>query len=454
MERIEAAAYAEPVQKTGLLRVLGVGFGIAVTIGGIFGIGILRTPATVAAHLGSLRLIIGIWVLGALYALFGTLASAELGTSLPKAGGWYVYARRAFGDYTGFTIGWVNWLSYCSATASLAIALAEAVAALAPGVSHWTKLIAIGVIGLFTVVHWIGIKTGSRAQGVTSLITSLAFCGLIAVCFIFGAGHRAAVENAPALTTPATLGALFFAIVISLQSVIFTYDGWYGAIYFAEEDSNPGRNLPKAMLSATAIVIVVYMLMNLALLYVLPVPRLAGSELAAAEAARVVLGSKGGQIITIVTLISTLSVLNATILQTPRILFAMSRDGLLAAKASQVNRGGTPTIALLFTAIVAIGLVASGTFDKLVAITALFFVVMYCSGFIALIVLRFREPNLTRPFKAWGYPWTVIFVIAVSVVFLVGVVISDTTNSLYGLALLAASYPVYLATRKLGPAKI
>jgi APA family basic amino acid/polyamine antiporter len=237
--------------------------------------------------------------------------------------------------------------------------------------------------------------------------------------------------------------ALFVAVMLALQSVIYAYDGWYGAIYFAEEYNDPARNLPRAMLFSVVYVMALYLLVNLALFYVLPIPELAASTLPAGAAAQAVFGDRGGQLITLLALITLPSIMNVNFLYAPRILFAMSRDGLFASQMTTVNRGGTPVGGLLLTTVGALLLIVTGTFEFLLAITAFLFVLIYASGFLAVFILRRREPELKRPFKTWGYPWTTLIVLLGSTLFLVGQVISDTRNSLFAIALIAISYPIF-----------
>lgn len=188
-----------------------------------------------------------------------------------------------------------------------------------------------------------------------------------------------------------------------------------------------------------------YLLVNLALLYTLPIPELAGSVLPAADAAQRIFGGHGGRIITALSLVSLLSVINATLLIATRVLFAMSRDHLFFKKAAEVHPRGTPLLAMWLTTGASVLLVVSGSFETLVAIAAVFFVLCYLSGFVSLFVLRKREPNLERPFRVWGYPWTPGIAAVGSVLFLIGNLFSDTRNSLYAFALIAVSYPVFLA---------
>jgi APA family basic amino acid/polyamine antiporter len=202
------------------------------------------------------------------------------------------------------------------------------------------------------------------------------------------------------------------------------------------------------MISGVSMIIVIYLLVNLALLRVLPIPQLAASNLPAADAAQIVFGQASGRLILVLSLLTLLSFVNSVLLGATRIIFAISRDGFFLTRAATVSTGGTPRIALLFTSIVSMLLVATGTFERTIAIAAVFFVANYALTYLALIVLRRREPHLERPFRAWGYPWTPLIVLVGSILFLAGAIVSDTGNSLYALAILAASVPIYVATAK------
>lgn len=419
----------------GLLRVLGLGFGLAVTVGGTVGVGILRTPGMVASHLGSAGPFLFIWILGGIYALFGTVAVSELGTMMPRAGGWYVYARRAFGDYAGFLIGWCDWIAQSAALAYLASAIGEFAIALFPETPGGIKLVAASTLVLFTALQWMGIRSGSAAQKWTSIAKAVALLIFVALCFIYG-------KN-PAGIQLTSHSVSFIGIVIAMQSVIITYDGWYTPIYFAEEDENPSRNLPRSAIGGILCTIVIYLLINLALMHALSMQELASSQFPAAKVAETIFGDAGGKIITALSLISLLSVVNAVLLLATRILFGLGRDGLFTQKTAFVSQAGTPVPAMLFTSTAAILLTVSGTFEELLAIASVFNVVVYASGFLALFQLRKREPDLPRPFSAWGYPWTTAIALVGSVAFLVGNGISDPLHAAIAGGLIAMSYPLY-----------
>jgi basic amino acid/polyamine antiporter, APA family len=305
--------------------------------------------------------------------------------------------------------------------------------------------IAASVAIFFAILQWRGIVLGSQVQNLTSLLKTLAFVALIAAAFILGGKAPAAPAT---VATIATGPALFAAVILSLQSVIYTYDGWTGVVYFSEEVKDPGRDIPQSLFGGVLLIIGIYLLVNLALLYVLPISRIAGQEFAAGVAAEVMFGKHGDTIFRSLTILSMLSGVNACMLMASRVLFAVSRDGLFLEKAATVNRGGTPTIALFMSAVVALLFIFFGkTFGKVISILAFFFVANYALSFISVFVLRRREPDKPRPYRAWGYPLTTGLALIGSVTFLIGAVASDlksgSRDSIYAVLLLAASYPAF-----------
>jgi APA family basic amino acid/polyamine antiporter len=428
-----------------LLTVLGVGFGLAVIVGNVIGAGIFRSPGIIAAHLPNAWLFLGVWLVGGLYALLGTISLAELGAMIPKSGGQYVFARYALGEYAGFIVGWSDWISTCGATAAVSLVVGEFAGALFPSLSGRAAAMAAAVSMLFALLQWRGIVWGSTVQNVTSLLKALAFLALIAAAFVLGGQG----SLAPAAQGTPTGVALLIAVVLSLQAVIYTYDGWTGVIYFSEEVTNPGRDIPRAMFGGALSVIAIYLLVNLALLYTLPISRIAGQDFAAGAAANILFGRHGDTVFRSLTIISMLSAINACHLMATRVLFAMSRDGLFLRKAATVNLGGTPAVALLFSAAVTVLFVVFGkTFETVITVCAFFFVANYILSFISVFVLRRREPERPRPYRAWGYPWTTGIALLGSTAFLIGAIASDTQNSVYALLLLAVSYPIFRVIRR------
>ena len=444
METTQTVSEPHQAQRDRLLRVLGLGFGLAVVVGGTIGVSIFRLPGSITALLGSGWLVLSVWMLGGIYTLLSANYTAELATMLPKAGGPYIYARRAYGDYAGFVVGWSGWLGDTAALAFMPIAFGEfATALFAPKFSGSVTIFAVTILLSLTVLNWLGVRAGSRAQELVSLLKAVALLVFVGVCFTVGGRGSAGNSGQAASPAPANVTSLFAAFVLSFQLVLGAYGGWNSVVYFAEEDKDPSRNIPRSLHGGVLLVVVIYLLVNLALLYVLSLPQMAASKLAAADAMSAIFGSRGGQIVTALALLSTVGVLNAAIMVVPRTLYGLGRDGLFTARATAVNRGGTPVVALGVAVAVAVILIAVGTFEKLMAVYAFFAVANNILLVGALFVLRKREPDLPRPFRTFGYPVAPVILLLVSIAFFVGYIISDTANSLYALVVLAASYPIY-----------
>ncbi|MEI8250611.1 MAG: APC family permease [Synechococcus sp. ELA057] len=431
-----------------LLNILGVAFGLAGAVGGTIGGGILRTPGLVAGELASGPLSLIAWLVGGLYGLLGAICVAELAASLPRSGGWTVYARRAFGDGAGFAVGWTDWLGHCAGVAWVAITAGDYTLALFPGLPLDSRALALLMVLLFTAIQLLGVRAGSGSQLLLSLAKTVGFLLLVGACFLLADPVREGAA-APSLAPPVGLEAAA-AWVLALQAIISTYDGWHSPIYFAEEFAEPSKDLPRSLIGGVLAVIALYLLINLALLRVLPLADLAGSTLPLADAALRLFGAVGGQLITALALVSVLGLVNTSILSAPRVLYALARDGLFPSAAAQVSQGGTPTVALLLTSLTMALLVALADFPVLLAIASFLYVVLYGSGILALFVLRQREPELERPVRAWGHPWSGLIVLAGSLAFLIGALLGDRSHSLMALALMGAAVPLYLLSRRLG----
>ena len=427
-----------------LLQVLGIAFGLAVILGNTIGVGILRTPGEIAARLPTPGLFLGAWVAGGLYALLGAISLSELGAMLPRSGGQYVFVRRALGEYPGFIVGWSDWISTCATTSAVAIVSGEYLGVLVPPLAGRTAVVAAALVLGLTTVLWRGIEWGGAVQQFTSLLKGLVLVGLVAAVFALGS---APVGEGQALAVPTGL-ALFTALAVAMQGVVYTYDGWTGLIYFSGEVRNPGRDVPRAMVGGVLLVIAIYLLLNLAFLHVLPMSRLAHEPFAAGAAAEAVFGPRGDTIIRVIMIVSAIACINSNILMAPRVPLAMADDGLLPESVTRVSPGGTPTTATLLSGAISLGFIATGTFERILALLAFFFVANYLLSFWSVFVLRRREPDLPRLYRVWGFPWTTGIAALGSAAFLVGQVAGDTRNSLFSLLLLAVSYPVYRVARK------
>ncbi len=433
----------DDISRGHLLAVLGVGFGLAVTIGNAVGAGILRTPGVIAEHLQTFWPFIAVWIVGAIYAALGANALSELGTFVPRSGGQYVFVRHGLGDYAGFVVGWSDWMSTCGTTAFVALVVGEYTVGLFPEV-RTQQVVALAVVAVFTVVQWLGVRGGAAVQNVTSIIKAGALIIFIAVCFWLGSR----LPWTPTVVSTEHEGSLFVAFIFALQSVIYTFDGWSAVIYFSGEVKDYAKSIPRAMLTSVATIAVIYIFVNLAFLAVVSLPTIAGSNLAAGVVVERLFGAAGDKVLRGLVILMLLSAVSSNVLMAPRVLFAMASDGLFWRGARVVNRGGTPDVALLISSLLAAVFIVTGTVETVIAKLSFFFVAIYSLSFLTLFVLRHREPDAPRPYRAWGHPYTTGLALVASIVFLVGAVLGDVKNSLYSIALLVLSAPVFWLMRR------
>jgi APA family basic amino acid/polyamine antiporter len=424
-----------------------VAFGVAVTVGSTIGVGILRTPGTVAILMGTPALAMTAWLVGGCYALLGANYTAELATMLPKAGGPYVFARRAYGDFGGFAVGFCDWLLNTAALAFIAITFGEYSRRVLVDMPLHANVMGVAVLVLFTILNGRGLRIGAATQKVTSAVVAVALLASALACVVVsGDAHGAVAEQTTAPTSPA-ISDLMSSFAMAFPLVLGAYGGWNAAAYFAEEDSAPPRNLPRSLVGGVLVVVAVYLVVNLGLLAVLPISALGESSLPFADAMTVAFGRHAGTLVTGLALLLLVSLTNAGFLTIPRTMFAIGRDGSFPRITALVNDGGTPIGALLITAVAAILLVATGTFEQLLRFYAIVGVIINMSLVGALFMLRRQQPDLPRPFKAWGYPYTPLAVLATDLALAVTFAVTDTMNTAIVVALLLASYPLYRTLR-------
>jgi basic amino acid/polyamine antiporter, APA family len=427
-------------------------FGIAAAVGNAIAAGIVRTPGDIAQNLPNPFLFLGVWVTGGLYAFFGASSLAELGAAIPRSGGQYNFSRRAIGEYAGFVVGWSDWLSTCGTAAAVGIVIAEYSSHLVPILDGHVKLVAVSVIAGFGVLQWSGIRWGSGTQLLTAALKTAAFVILVAACFLLPSSHGP-VTVAPVKPVPAMPSGwlLTVAVFLALQAVVYTIDGWAGVLYFGEEIKNPGREVPRAIFGSVLSIMSIYLLLNAAVLYVLPMNEISGNDFALGAVAARIFGPFGDSIIRSIMVLSMLSCINANQLFCTRTLYVMSCDGLFFRGAARVNAGGTPTLALLLSTLVGIAFVV-GSFERVIAMLSFFFVANYTLSYASLFLLRWREPQMPRPYRAWGYPWTTGIALAASLAFLAGSIATDRQNAPLALVILVVSYPVFRLMKWVNPA--
>jgi APA family basic amino acid/polyamine antiporter len=428
---------------TQLLKLLGIGFGIAATMGGTIGTGILRKPGPIAEQVGDPILILLLWLAVGFYAFLGVLCVIELAVSMPQAGSWYVYARRAFGNYFGFLTGFTSWMGTVSALGFGAYTFSEFISLLTHR-EDLNSFIAIGIIVFFTSLHLIGTHVGGKAQQFLTYTNAAGLILFVILCFTMG--HSIDPTQLQATVERTAAPGMLAGIITALQAIFYTYDGWHTASYFSEENKDPAKTLPRSMIIGVLSIIVIYLLVNGAILYVVPIEQLAGTKLAAAAAMGLLFGPEATQFVTVFLLISVLGILNSQSMFAPRVIYSMGRDGLFVKATTWVNSKGTPWLALVLTTSLSVLLILSGkdTCGRLSDIATFFFVLSYTAGFVSLIRLRRVEPDLPRPYKVPFYPYLPILLTLMSLLFLVGAVYSDLNSSKYGLIFLIGSYPLYL----------
>ena len=392
----------------------------------MIGAGILRAPGEVAQATSSVWVFFLLWIAGALYALLGALSLAELGAMTPESGGQTVFVRRAFGAYPGFAVGWSDWISTCASVAAIAIVFAESVAAVFPATMPWKPALASAVVLLLMATHWQGVRSSGRVQTITSAAKAIAFGALIVACFV--AASRA--DHSISAFGPQTLG-----IIVALQAVIYTYDGWTAILYFSGEVTDPGKEIPRSMVAGLLSVTAIYLLLIAAFVALLGLSEMAQAPLVADRAAGIVFGSGGTAIIRGLIAVALISAVSANLLMSTRVAYALG--------ARSVNPGGTPTTALAISTAVTIAFASTGTFQRVIAVAAFFFVANYTASFLSVFWLRRREPDAPRPYRAWGYPWSTGVALLGSIAFLIGAVVADPRHSAIAIALLVLSYPVF-----------
>jgi APA family basic amino acid/polyamine antiporter len=432
-----------------LLRVLGVGFGIAVALGSSIGAGIMRTPSAIAARLPIPWLILLAWIIGGIYSLLGACALSEVGAMIPSAGAYYAIARRAYGDYISFVVGWTDWIAICGSTAFISLLAGEYLGDLVPSLTGHTTAVAASLVVALGLMQWRGIRWGSVFQDVTSAGSACILIVLVVAAFVHPQSHSSPLS--PTLAVPTGM-ALFAAWMFALQAVLSTYDGWYGALYFGDEIVNPGVELPRSFIRGVLLLAAMYLLINAALLYSLDMRQLPGENLPLARLGQIVSGERGAVAVRWLMMLILVAAANAAMLSTTRVLYAMNRDGWGPARIASVNHGGTPSIPLFLSMIASIAFLLSGSFNRVLAVTAFLFVSKYLLSYLSVFVLRRREPNTPRPYLAFGHPWTTGAAMIGSLLFLAGVIAADTRNTLYGCGILIASYPIYrLGRRAISP---
>jgi APA family basic amino acid/polyamine antiporter len=415
--------------------------GLAVVVGIMVGSGIFRTPGNVAALLGRPGLTFVAWALGGAVGFLGALVFAELATRHPHAGGKYVYAREAFGRRAAFVVGWIEVLgTYCVAIAAIGVVSGEYLARLCGWPASAARSLGAGLVVLFTGMNLLGVRVGRWAQNVATGAKVLALLAAIAVAAMAGtgAGWKAELPSAP------TGLAVWGALALAFQSVIWTYYGYPDAAKIAEEVKDPDRALPRIFLFGIAGVTALYLLLNAAFLQVLPFDRIATSTLVAGDVAEAIFGARAGTLMAALALLVVLASLNGNLFVTPRVVFGLARDGLGPPALARVNAGGSPSTAMVVVGAVSAALAASGTFESLLSLAIIF--VLVTDGFMVLVLMRLRARAPQAPFRVPLYPAVPLVFLATYAALFMGAVLQQPVVSAVAVASLIATYALYSLT--------
>jgi len=407
----------------------------------MIGLGIMRTPGEIVAVIPDPLFYVLLWLTVGLFAVLSTTVVTELVSMTPRSGGYYVLLKRSLGPYSGFLIGWVDWASYLAVIALKSIVLAEYLALLWPPLAGWETAVALSITTVFAALQVRGVVLASIVQQIAATAMGLVVIGLAMALFLAG---PVAVEEAAAVNL-AQPGLKEFGLVIA--AVVFTYDGWLIPAYFGSEIKGGGRALALACIRGVLLVLVLYVLLNLALAITVPLPQLAGHELALSGALDLAWGEGSGTFVLIAAVLFLLAHQNINYMTGPRTLYAMAEDGFSTRRASAVGRHGNPVVAVFLTWAGAAALIIAGGFEFLLNLCSLFFVVLYSALLVGVLVLRHREPDAERPWRAWGHPYTTVLCLLAWTLIAVIMAVAAPQSALSAVLMTAVSIPIYLAVK-------
>ncbi len=433
-----------------LPRVLGLWDVVSIVIGGVIGSGIFLVPAEIARGLGAPLLIFAVWIAGGMLSYFGALSFSEMSAAMPKAGGMYNFLREAFGPLPAFLFGWTLFLVIDSgAIATLTVAFASNYLPYFVKISPFgQKMVAAAFILFLVIVNYVGVRSGANLQNFLTVIKFVALAAVCIIVFIFAKDANASNWIRP---MPSGLsGSMFGAFGVALVASLWAYKGWEGATYSAGEVKRPERNLPMGLLIGTMACVIIYVVANMAYLYVFPASRIAESPRIASDVMNVVVGPLGASIISFIILFSIMGAANQTILCSPRVYFAMARDGLFFDKIADAH----PKFLTPHISIIALGIWSLVLTFLLETFQSLFTYVIFGEWIFfgltvgAVIVLRKKRPDLPRPYKTWGYPVTPIIFMLAALYISGNSLVNTFKESMFGLIIILLGVPAYIYWKK------
>ena len=417
-------------------RALPSKFVLAVTVGGVIGLGVLRGPGEIAEVIPNPVFYLALWFFGGLFVLLSTAVAAELVGMTPRSGGTYPLVRHAYGPYPGFVIGWVDWLSFAADIALKAVVILEFVAILAPETVAWRTPLSVLVTTVFAAFQLRGIGLGALIQESATAMIGLAVVGLALFLFFV----EAPPTSATALVQ-SNAGLRGWSLMIA--TIIFTYDGWLYAAYFSGEIEGGARAVVRSSIKGVVLVIALYMFLNIALVKSVGLAALAGSDLALAHALTLVTSPAVGNIVVVAAIMILLSHQNLGYMGAPRVLHALAVDGFAIQQAQQVGKGGNPIVAVLATWLLAVSLISLGGFESLLHLCVFFYVPLYLVLILGVPILRKREPDGERPYRAWGHPYSTIVCLVVWTLITLFQAFVERETAVYAVAMVLVSWPVY-----------
>lgn len=421
---------------------LGKGFSIAACIGLVIGLGILRTPGEMAMAISNPVIYMAMWIGVGVFVLLSLAVVAELIAMTPKSGGVYSMIAHVYGPYPGFLIGWTDWIANCAALSLKSVVLVEYIVLLLPSSAPYSTLLAITITSGFAMLQLGGTRLSSNVQKGASLGMGLIITTL-ALALFYGFFINGGSVNVPP-SASFTGSPDIAAVGLTVAAVVFTYDGWVAASYFSGEVKSGGRAVAIGSLQGAAIIMLLYVLLNLALVLSVPLPALAGHKLALSGALDLVFGGGGGTFILLAAMFILLAHQNLQYMIASRILYALSTDGLGSRHATGVSDKGTPAAAVIFSWLTVVVLIAAGQFAFLLNMVTILFIAMYVALIVGVFKLRRQKPAAERPFRAWGFPATGIFCALGWLAIGLFVAYSNPDSALYGLILVLISAPIYL----------
>jgi amino acid transporter len=411
-------------------------------VASVIGSGIFLTPGSIAARLPDPSWILAAWIVGGLLSLAGALANAELGAMFPHAGGDYVYLREAFHPGAGFLMGWLSFLAIFTGTvATLAAGFADALTAFVPLDAGARLAVAVAITVAVTVLNYVGVRASARFNNLTTGLKVAALVAFVLLAPTIGMGSMANFGLRPADAPSFPL----LGFGLALSPVLFSYLGWNSTVYVASEIHDPQRNIPRSLFLGLALCIVVYLGVNLAYLYALPVESMRGIANVGETAARALFGPGSGTLLALFVAASILGTLNATVLVGPRIAYAMALDERFFAGADRVHEVyRTPYVAILMQGGAAILLLLLlQSFPRILDFTTFGIVLATMADTVALYALRRRQPARHRPYRAWGYPWVPALYLLANAGIAAAMLYGSPRESGTCLAVIASGVPAY-----------